>query len=60
MTGRRAALAGSLLACALIGSLSPGLARAGLARAAKAHFPVLASHPLTGTPHFPVKTKTTE
>src|SRR5579863_1334181 len=55
MRRRRSVLAAALVACGLIGALSPSLARA-----AKSGYPVLASHPLTGTPHFPVKTKTTE
>ncbi len=55
MPARRATLAAVLLASGLVGSLSPGLARA-----AKAHYPVLAPHPVTGTPHFPVKTRATE
>jgi hypothetical protein len=55
MAARSTRLAAALVACGLIGSLSPGLAQA-----AKAHYAVLRSHPLTGTPHFPVKTKTTE
>lgn len=53
--GKLATAALALAACALISSLSPGPADA-----AKAHYAVLAARPLTGTPHFPVKTKTTE
>jgi hypothetical protein len=56
MRSRRSALAAAaLVACGLAGALSPSLAKA-----AKSGFSVLASRPLTGTPHFPVKTKATE
>ena len=54
---------GRLLTGALVAALAVSLSSAATGHAsqrARHHAGVLAAHPLTGTPHFPVKTPTTE